>query len=84
LCGNIFGSGFDEVPLAEAAVLADSSQVLIAEVSSFQLERTSNFRPVSAGITNIWPDHLDRYGGSLAAYAAAKQRIFLAQTEEDY
>ena len=84
LCGNIFGSGFEEVPLTEAAITASADQVLIAEISSFQLEWTKNFHPVSAGITNIWADHLNRYHGSLAEYAATKQRIFLAQNREDY
>lgn len=84
LCGNIYGSGFEEVPLTEAALTAQPEQVLVAEISSFQLEWTRDFHPVSAGITNIWADHLNRYNGSLADYAATKQRIFLAQTSDDY
>ena len=75
LCGNIFGSGYDEMPLTEAAMLATPEQTLVAEVSSFQLEWVSKFKPVAAGITNIWPDHLDRYTG-FEEYAATKQRIF--------
>lgn len=84
LCGNIYGSGFDEIPLTEAAAKAKPEDVLVAEVSSFQLEWVSQFRPVSAGITNIWPDHLDRYEGSLTEYAAVKQRIFAAQGVSDF
>lgn len=82
LCGNIFGSGFDEVPLTDAALASTPDQVLVAEISSFQLEWVSAFRPVSAGITNITEDHLDRYLNR-EEYAATKRRIFAAQTAED-
>jgi len=83
LCGNIFGSGYPEVPLTEAADASEPHQTLVAEISSFQLEQVSTFRPVAAGITNISDDHLDRYE-SFADYAATKQRIFAAQTSADF
>ncbi len=83
LCGNIFGSGYPEVPLTDAALNSTPDQILVAEISSFQLEWVSCFRPISAGITNIWPDHLDRYD-SFEQYAATKQRIFAAQTPDDF
>ena len=82
LCGNIFGSGYPEVPLTEAALNASPDQTLVAEISSFQLEWVSKFKPVSAGITNIWPDHLDRYTG-FDEYAATKQRLFAQMDDED-
>ena len=84
LCGNVFGSGYPETTLTEAALAAGPEDTLVAEISSFQLEWVSTFRPVAAAITNITPDHLDRYEGSFAAYAATKMRIFAAQTVEDY
>gem|GEM_PF-186045 len=83
LCGNVFGTGYPEITLTEAAMNAKPGQVLVAEVSSFQLEWVSRFRPAVAGITNITPDHLDRYD-SFEDYAAAKRRIFIAQQREDY
>jgi UDP-N-acetylmuramoylalanine--D-glutamate ligase len=83
LCGNIFGSGYDEIPMTEAALNSTPDQVLVAEISSFQLEWVSEFKPVAAGITNIWPDHLDRYD-SFEQYAATKHRIFAAQGEGDF
>ena len=83
LCGNIFGSGYPEVPLTEAALNSNENQVLVAEISSFQLEWIKDFQPVSAGITNIWPDHLDRYD-SFDQYVATKHRIFTAQTSSDF
>ncbi len=83
LCGNIFGSGYDEMPMTEAALIATPEQILVAEISSFQLEWIKSFKPVAAGITNIWPDHLDRYTG-FEEYAATKQRIFDRMDGEDF
>lgn len=84
LCGNLYGSGYPEMTLTEAADGSNADQVLVAEVSSFQLEWVSKFRPVSAGITTVTADHLDRYGGSFEEYLATKRRIFAAQTEADF
>jgi UDP-N-acetylmuramoylalanine--D-glutamate ligase len=83
LCGNIFGSGYPEQSLTEAALASTPEQVLVAEVSSFQLEWTKDFRPAVAGITNIWPDHLDRYE-SFQDYTAAKHRIFASMRAGDF
>jgi UDP-N-acetylmuramoylalanine--D-glutamate ligase len=55
----------------------------VIEVSSYQLEATIAFKPFIAVWLNLTPDHLDRYG-SMAAYGAAKARIFLAQRPEDH
>ena len=55
----------------------------VLEVSSFQLESTEEFHPKIAVILNITPDHLDRHG-SFENYAHAKERIFAAQTGEDF
>ncbi len=75
LCGNIFGSGYAEAPLTEAALNSTPEQVLVAEVSSFQLEWVSQFKPQAAAITNIGADHLDRYEDA-SDYARTKLRIF--------
>jgi len=83
LCGNIFGSGYPEVPLTEAAAASTPEQILVAEVSSFQLEWIKEFRPIVAGITNIWPDHLDRYEG-FQDYAQTKHRLFENMAAGDY
>ena len=55
----------------------------VCEVSSFQLEAVDRFRPDVAVLTNVTPDHLDRYG-SFEDYAAAKQRVFANQRPEDF
>lgn len=83
LCGNLYGSGYPEAPLTEAALAGAEGQPLVAEISSFGLEWTSTFRPRAAAITTIKPDHLDRYD-SFEDYAATKMRIFAGQTDEDY
>ncbi len=83
LCGNLYGSGYPEAPLTEAALAGIEGQPLVAEISSFGLEWTSTFRPRVAAITTIQPDHLDRYD-SFEDYAATKMRIFAGQTDQDY
>lgn len=54
------------------------------EVSSFQLDGIVDFKPKIAIITNITPDHLDRYDYKLENYVASKFRIAKNQTKEDY
>ncbi len=66
--------------------LTDSSTpetVTVVEASSFQLETIDTFHPHVAAVLNLSPDHLDRHG-SMEAYAAAKERIFLNQTADDF
>lgn len=55
----------------------------VIEVSSYQLEATERFKPAVAVWLNLTADHLDRYG-TLAAYGAAKARIFLSQRPGDH
>lgn len=81
LCGNIFGSGFDEMPLTEAAERSQA-EVLVAEISSFQLEWVDRFRPRCAAITNIAEDHQNRYD-SFSDYSAVKRRIFARMEGKD-
>ena len=57
-------------------------QLVVVELSSFQLEDIVRFRPQIAVLLNLEPDHLDRHG-SFEAYRAAKLRIFENQTESD-
>ncbi len=58
-------------------------EVVVVELSSFQLETIRHFRPWIALWTNLSPDHLDRYP-DMEAYAQAKARIFLNQTGRDF
>jgi UDP-N-acetylmuramoylalanine--D-glutamate ligase len=58
-----------------AVAEADDAEVLVAEVSSFQLASIDTFRPRVAVLLNLTPDHLN-WHGTYEAYAAAKARIF--------
>lgn len=61
---------------------AEAFDAAIIEVSSFQLERVSSFKPKVSVLLNVTPDHLDRYP-SFEHYAAAKGRAFERQTPDD-
>ena len=56
----------------------------VIELSSFQLDGIINFRPHIAIITNITPDHLDRYDYDFNNYVASKFRITKNQTKNDF
>jgi UDP-N-acetylmuramoylalanine--D-glutamate ligase len=60
----------------------DPGAVVVCECSSFQLEDTILFAPEAAVILNLESDHLDRHG-SLAAYHAAKLKVFANQGNDD-
>lgn len=70
------------VPLSEIATKTSNDSVVVVEVSSFQLERIDKFHPQIAVITNVTPDHMDRYS-SFESYLNAKLRLFINQTFED-
>ncbi|HEY2919963.1 MAG TPA: UDP-N-acetylmuramoyl-L-alanine--D-glutamate ligase [Candidatus Binatia bacterium] len=55
----------------------------VVEISSFQLEWVERFRPRIAALLNLSEDHLDRYA-TFADYCRAKERIFEAQTSDDF
>ncbi|MCX7546859.1 UDP-N-acetylmuramoyl-L-alanine--D-glutamate ligase [Xanthomarina sp. F1114] len=77
LAGNI-GDSF-----AKQVVEKDFPNYVL-EISSFQLDDIKEFKPHIAVITNITPDHLDRYNYQFENYIASKFRIALNQTKEDY
>lgn len=56
----------------------------VLELSSFQLDGVETYKPHIAILTNISPDHLDRYEYKYENYIASKFRITMNQTEEDY
>lgn len=58
-------------------------EYFVLELSSFQLDDMYEFRAHIAILTNITPDHLDRYEYKFENYAAAKMRIIQNQTPED-
>ncbi|GAB1855447.1 UDP-N-acetylmuramoyl-L-alanine--D-glutamate ligase [Flavobacteriaceae bacterium MHTCC 0001] len=56
----------------------------VLEISSFQLDDVVDFKPKIAVITNITPDHLDRYDYQFENYVKAKFKIAMNQTQDDY
>ena len=64
-------------------VATEKHDYYVLEISSFQLDDAYDFRPDIAVITNITPDHLDRYGHSMDNYARAKFRIARNLRPED-
>ena len=70
-------------PLIGIVVEASEKHVIVAEVSSFQLETTWQFRPHVGVLLNIAEDHMNRYR-DLDSYASAKERLFRNQQEDDF
>ncbi|WP_242155456.1 UDP-N-acetylmuramoyl-L-alanine--D-glutamate ligase [Aestuariivivens sediminis] len=77
LAGNI-GYSFAKL------VLEQNYKNYVLEISSFQLDDIIDFRPRIAVITNITPDHLDRYDYQFENYIASKFKIAMNQTADDY
>jgi UDP-N-acetylmuramoylalanine--D-glutamate ligase len=77
LAGNI-GSSFAKM------LVEQTHEIYVLEVSSFQLDGILGFHPHISVITNISPDHLDRYNYQMERYIAAKMRIAENQTAEDH
>jgi len=77
LGGNI-GKSFAE------QVAEDKYAHFVLELSSFQLDGIVKFHPHIAVLTNLSPDHLDRYDYKYENYIAAKFRIAMNQTADDY
>ncbi len=77
LAGNI-GDSFAK------QILEKDHDNYVLEVSSFQLDDILDFKPKIAVLTNITPDHLDRYDYKFENYIASKFRIVENQTEDDY
>lgn len=65
-------------------VAEDKVDVYVLELSSFQLDGIIDYKPHIAIITNISPDHLDRYNYDYQQYINSKFRITMNQSEEDY
>ncbi|TCK67395.1 UDP-N-acetylmuramoylalanine--D-glutamate ligase [Winogradskyella wandonensis] len=77
LAGNI-GDSFAK------QILEEDYENYVLEVSSFQLDDIKDFKPKIAILTNITPDHLDRYDYKFENYIASKFRIIENQTEDDF
>lgn len=77
-----FVAGNIGLPLCAIVSSVTPQDVVVAELSSFQLEGTLSFRPRLSAILNVTPDHIDRHG-SLDDYMEAKAKIFTNQKDDD-
>jgi UDP-N-acetylmuramoylalanine--D-glutamate ligase len=77
LAGNVGYSFAKQVAL-------ENKEIYVLELSSFQLDDMEDFRADIAILTNITPDHLDRYEYNMQLYVNSKFRILQNQTEEDF
>jgi UDP-N-acetylmuramoylalanine--D-glutamate ligase len=73
VAGNIGTPVLDALGAIEDGAAAP--EVVVLELSSFQLESTASLEPAAAAMLNLTEDHFDRYEG-MADYAAAKARLF--------
>ncbi len=90
LVGEIMNAYFKSVyvvgnignPYTDIALDTKEDTVTVAEISSFQLETTHEFKPAVSAILNITPDHLNRHH-TMECYVEMKERIAAKQTKED-
>ena len=76
--GGNYGRSFARI------IAEDAPEVMVLEISSFQLDDIETFKPHIAILLNITPDHLDRYEYKMANYVNAKFRVAMNQTSADY
>ncbi|UCD33337.1 MAG: UDP-N-acetylmuramoyl-L-alanine--D-glutamate ligase [Desulfobacterales bacterium] len=79
---KVFVGGNIGNPLLEYVEQKESAAIVVAEVSSFQLDTIDTFKPNVGVLLNISADHLDRYS-NFEAYVRSKARIFENQKESD-
>ncbi len=80
---NAIVAGNIGTALSEKVESLSESDIIVAEISSFQLETIHKFRPFISLVLNITPDHLDRYK-NMANYTRAKSLIFKNQTAKNF
>lgn len=80
---EVVAGGNIGLPLISRCPQLGKKDIVVAEMSSFQLESVDSFQPKIAVVMNLTPDHLDRHK-TMEAYAAAKANVFKNQTSEDY
>ncbi|HEY2775959.1 MAG TPA: UDP-N-acetylmuramoyl-L-alanine--D-glutamate ligase [Candidatus Binatia bacterium] len=78
---SVFVGGNLGDPLCNAVGRGD--EIVVAEVSSFQLEHATTFHPHVGAMLNLTPDHLDRHG-DMEGYLAAKLKLFARMTASDF
>ncbi len=79
---NTFVIGNIGTPYTEKALEMKKDSIVVAEISSFQLETIIDFHPKVSAILNITPDHLNRHK-TMEIYAQTKEKITKNQTGDD-
>ncbi len=69
-------------PLSKAVTEAKAEDMMVVEVSSFQLETTNFFHPLSAAVLNVTEDHMNRHG-NMENYTLLKAHVFDSMQPED-
>ena len=80
---KVFVGGNIGNPLCEEVLNGGKSELVLSEISTFQMEGSETFKPYISAILNITPDHLDRHE-SMDEYIELKKRVFINQDENDY
>ncbi len=71
------------IPFSKKVVSLKEKSIVVAEISSFQLETSHKFNPAACAVLNITPDHLNRHK-TLESYIDIKKKIFKNQTKDNY
>ena len=79
---TVFVGGNIGTPILEYLINPEGFEVVVLELSSFQLESAGSFRPDMALLLNLSPDHLD-WHGTMERYVGAKRKIFAHQGKGD-
>jgi UDP-N-acetylmuramoylalanine--D-glutamate ligase len=78
-----FVGGNIGTPLSQWMLSGEHADILVLEISSFQLDTASTFRPDTGVLLNVTEDHLDRYE-SFKAYTDSKLSLFRRQSSADF
>jgi len=79
--GTVVGGNIG-IPLTELVTTLSPENIVVAEISSFQLETIAAFKPSISAVLNMTEDHLDRHN-NMETYIAMKARIFENQSIDD-
>ncbi|TET21781.1 MAG: UDP-N-acetylmuramoyl-L-alanine--D-glutamate ligase [Candidatus Cloacimonadota bacterium] len=71
------------IPLSQVVLNADTETIIVAEISTFQLETIKEFKPNIGIITNISADHMDRHK-DFRTYVSLKRKLFINQDAHDF
>ena len=81
--GNTAVVGNIGIPYSDEVERLTEKDWVVAEISSFQMEKAKEFTPHISAVLNITPDHLNRHK-TMEVYIAMKERVFEKQTAEDF